>query len=71
MTKSYAVTKEGVVVEPGDIVTDFRGDKAKFVRVDPNGRNRVQVVKVDADLDSFSAREYFPSVFDLRIVDGE
>ena len=56
-----AFRKDGMEVQKGDEITDFRGEIWIFSDVPQNGKNRV-FVKKDG-----MTREFFPSVFDLEI----
>jgi len=58
-------------VKEGAIITDFRGDTAVLVGFrEPHKPSSTGRVSVKEDGSSF-AREYFPSVFGLEIVDHQ
>ena len=56
-------------IKPGDVVTDFRGDKATLVSFTaphkPSSTGRVCL------LEEGQQREYFPGVINAEIVEGE
>lgn len=60
----------GSVVREGEILTDFRGDKAKFIgvtRPPDEGGPSTGRVEVEWIKDGFR-HSYYPSVFDLVLV---
>ena len=57
-----AVDKDGKRVKEGDTVVDFRGRDWTFISVGTGNRVNVK------DKDSLT-REFFPSVFDLNIIE--
>jgi len=59
------IKKDGSEVKPGEVLIDFRGETARFQSVSAS-RNRVYV-KTEDGYES----EYFPSVYDLTIVDED
>lgn len=63
------IGRYGIPIQPGDDVSSFRGDIYTFVRVtrvpEPGKSGKVLVRN-----ESGSAREFYPSVFDGKIVDG-
>lgn len=63
--------KTGVAPKKGDVIVDFRGDKAYFVegieptRAGSTGRVVVADTKKAVDGDFTQHREYYPSVYGL------
>jgi hypothetical protein len=61
--------RDGTPVNPGDVVTSFRGDDWTFIVVErppvPGKSARVTVAR-DAD-DPFSRRSFYAEVFDLVV----
>ena len=57
--------REGEVVNPGDLIADFRGDLWKFQMVTRD--NKVCV----SPLEGTGTRIYYPSVFDCEIQEVE
>jgi len=57
--------KEGAIVNPGDTVTDFRGETATYQGV-ARGPEPERMAKVIVD-----GREYYASVFDLTVTDDD
>jgi hypothetical protein len=70
MTKKLIATdRDGNIVKPGDIITDFRGDKAVFVaatRAPSEGRAGKVSVSGQAG-EGTMAMEYYTIVFNLTV----
>lgn len=67
-TKSHTVVaKDGTIIAKGDRITDFRG--ASWVLVDWSApRHAGSTGRVYVVGDNGSTREFYPTVFDARIV---
>lgn len=70
------VNEEGHEIEKGSLLRSFRGDEYILRGFSPprheNSSGRVHVtLKVDADEPGYNTAEFFPSVFDLRIIETE
>lgn len=67
MTKYEVRNRFGEIVHPGDVVTDFRGDDATFLKVtrgtEYNGTAKVLVRNLGGEY----AFEYYAQVFDLTV----
>ncbi len=65
-------TKTGKEVKAGDTVTDFRGDKATFVRCvrapEPGKTGKVAVMRKNGTDDQAWENEYYMSVYGLKVL---
>lgn len=64
MAHAYLIDKHGNRIAIGATVTSFRGEKAIVTGWPHDGHNRVWIRWAETDEDG----EYFPSVFELRMV---
>ncbi|MDP3869942.1 hypothetical protein [Phenylobacterium sp.] len=69
-------TATGLEIKPGDIVTDFRGDRAVMVGGEPprnpasTGRIRVRDLDDTLPRAALGEASYYPGVFGAKWVDG-
>lgn len=74
MRKALIVTHEnGTIVQPGDTVTDFRGDTATFVlatRARIPGKSGLVVTERTAPSGAKYQRESYDGVFDLIVTES-
>ncbi len=66
----YPVTADGREVQPGDQITNFRGEVYQFdlVTAHPEGSSAGKIAVRGSDGRPVVGGEHYPSVFDLKLV---
>lgn len=68
------IDRHGNQVKPGAIITDFRGEDftlQSFRVISPPSTGRVSVVRYPSERGSESGMEFYPEVFNLKIVNSD